>query len=63
MARMTKRHVWVSRFGLLLLGLCLGGPVAWSADPTGDVPWETVYQQTARSFVVVQYHLKKSDRQ
>jgi len=40
----------------------VSGSTARSAEQDKDVPWEKIHQNTARSFVIVNYHLKKSDR-
>jgi len=40
----------------------LSGSTVRSAEQDKDVPWEKIYQNTTHSFVIVSYHLKKSDR-
>jgi len=40
----------------------LSGSTLGAAEPDKDVPWEKIYQNTRHSFVIVSYHLKKSDR-
>ncbi len=40
----------------------LSGSTAWADDPNDEVPWEKIYQNTRHSFVIVSYHLKKSER-
>jgi hypothetical protein len=40
----------------------LGSAPAGSAEKDESEPWEQIRQNTARSFVIVNYHLKKSDR-
>jgi len=46
----------------LVLAAGVAGRALGSAEQDKEVPWEKVYQQTSRSFVIVSYHLKKSDR-
>jgi hypothetical protein len=46
----------------ILSWLALGTAVARSAEPDKDVPWEKIHQNTTHSFVIINYHLKKSDR-
>ena len=46
----------------LVVSFCFNKTVGWSAEPKDDLPLEEIYQHIARSFVIVNYHLKKSDR-
>jgi hypothetical protein len=61
MAHMSKIQVWAWA-AALLLGLSLAGPAVRSAEQETEVPREKVYRHTAHSFVIINYHLKKSDR-
>ena len=62
MVRVRSSQMWMRGFGVLLVTWCLGAAMARAADETSEVPWETIHQNVARGFVVVQYHLQKSDR-
>jgi S1-C subfamily serine protease len=61
---MRVRHVrvWVAAAIAISIGLGLGGPIARAAREEDSGPALKIHQQTARSFVIVSYHLKKSDR-
>lgn len=71
MAHMRKIRVWALA-AVMLLGLSLArapaaeaglaGPAVRSAEQENEVPREKVYRHTAHSFVIINYHLKKSDR-
>jgi len=51
-----------SSCALVVLAILMAlAPVSWSA-PDADEPSQQIYDQTVNSFVVVSYHLKKSDR-
>jgi len=54
----------VPTFVVVATALWLGanGSTLRAAERDKDVPWEKIYQNTTRSFVIVSYHLKKSDR-
>lgn len=62
MMNMKNRRTWVWGFGMLLVLCGLAVSSEQAADDTPDVPWSTIQQEVARSFVVVHFHLKKSDR-
>jgi len=57
--RMPNMCVWAVA-AAMGLGLC--GPTVRAADEDDKGPALKIHQQTARSFVIVSYHLKKSDR-
>ena len=61
MARTARNRFCVYGLGMLL-GLCIGASVGRGADREQAIPYEKVYQNTARSFVIVRYHFKKSER-
>jgi hypothetical protein len=46
----------------MIVGISFNITEGRSNEQKDDVPWDQVYQHTARSFVIVNYHLKKSDR-
>ncbi|MCL5281657.1 MAG: PDZ domain-containing protein [Planctomycetes bacterium] len=60
--RVRNVRVWVGATIALSIGLGLGGQVARAATEEDSGPVLKIQQQTARSFVIVSYHLKKSDR-
>ena len=53
-------RAWIVAMVVMALGLC--GPVVRAATDEDSGPALKIDQQTAHSFVVVSYHLKKSDR-
>ena len=55
-----NRRVWVVVTVIAALGLC--GPVVRAATEDETGPALKIDQQTAHNFVVVSFHLKKSDR-
>jgi len=62
MARVESSRIWMGGLGVLLIVLGLGVSIGLADDEAQEVPWQTIHQDVARSFVVVEYHLKKSDR-
>ncbi|MBN1509782.1 MAG: PDZ domain-containing protein [Sedimentisphaerales bacterium] len=44
------------------LWMNVSGSTLRAAEQNKDVPWEKIYQNTMHSFVIVSYHLKKSNR-
>jgi len=62
MTRTKNGQTWIGGLGVLLVlcGFGIAGEPA--ADEPQDVPWQTIQQEVSRSFVVVHFHLKKSDR-
>jgi len=62
MARKARSRFCACGLGMLLLGLGLGASAGRAADRELEIPREKVFQNTARSFVIVRYHLKKSER-
>jgi S1-C subfamily serine protease len=63
MMQIRSRNAWVSIGAMVVMAAFLAFPpgVA-SAQPDEQEPAQKVYQNTAHSFVIVSYHLKKSDR-
>ena len=59
--RRQNMRAWVVAAVVAALGLGLCGRIVRAADDDNS-PSEKIYQQTAHSFVVVSFHLKKSDR-
>jgi hypothetical protein len=61
---MRTRNVraWAVAMVAMSIGLGLCAPVARAADEEDSGPVLKIDQQTARSFVIVSYYLKKSDR-
>ncbi len=57
-----KHRIPVLAVVAVALWLAFGGSAAWAAEQDKDVPWEKIHQNTTRSFVIISYHLKKSDR-
>jgi hypothetical protein len=57
--RITNMRVWVV---VAAMGPSLCGQVARAAKEEDSGPALKIHQQTAHSFVIVSYHLKKSDR-
>jgi len=55
-------HPLVLAVVAIALWAVLSGSAAWAAEQDKDVPWEKIHQNTTRSFVIISYHLKKSDR-
>jgi hypothetical protein len=55
-------RAWVVAAVVAALGLGLCGRIVRAATDDDNGPSEKIYQQTAHSFVVVSFHLKKSDR-
>lgn len=61
--RKQNRRAWIVAIVVTVIGLGLcGQQVARAAGEDDNSPSEKIYQQTAHSFVVVSFHLKKSDR-
>src|SRR5512147_2981624 len=60
--RVPNARVWVAATIAISMGLGLCGQVARAAKEEDSGPALKIHQQTARSFVIVSYHLKKSDR-
>ncbi len=54
-------RIWIVAAVVAVLGLGLGGRVARAADEDNE-PTQKIYANTTRSFVLVSYYLKKSDR-
>jgi len=54
-------RMWIVMMVAVSMGLGLYGQVARAAEEESG-PARKIHEQTARSFVVVSYHLKKSDR-
>lgn len=46
----------------IALWVGMSGSTLRADEPEKDVPWEKIHQNTAHSFVIVSYHLKKSER-
>jgi len=57
-----KHRIPVLAVVAIALWLAFGGSAARAAEQDKDVPWEKIHQNTTRSFVIISYHLKKSDR-
>jgi S1-C subfamily serine protease len=60
MMRMKNVRVWIVAVVGMTVGLSSSGSVAWAAENDAG-PWQEILRNTARSFVMVNYHLKKSD--
>ena len=61
--RKQNRLTWIVAIVVTVMGLGLcGQQIARAAGEDDNSPSEKIYQQTAHSFVVVSFHLKKSDR-
>jgi len=60
--RTQNVRAWVVAMVAMLMGLGLCGQVVRAATEEDRGPALKIHQQTARSFVIVSYHLKKSDR-
>jgi len=60
--RTQNLRMWIVAAVVATLGLGLRGPMAQAATDDDNGPVLKIQQQTARSFVVVNYHLKKADR-
>jgi hypothetical protein len=63
----TVKQVWRCHaliFVVVAIALWAGmsSPVVRAAEQEKDVPWEKIHQNTTQSFVIISYHLKKSDR-
>jgi len=60
--RTQKTHVWALALAAVVAALNLTPSTVRSAQKDEGEPWQEIHQHTARSFVIVSYHLKKSDR-
>jgi hypothetical protein len=60
--RTQNVRAWVAAIIAMSMGLGLCASVAWAATEEDSGPVLKIDQQTARSFVIVSYYLKKSDR-
>jgi hypothetical protein len=60
--RVWRRHPLVLVATVIVLWAGLSGSALRAAERDKDVPWEKIYQNTRHSFVIVSYHLKKSER-
>lgn len=60
--RMQNVRAWVVAMVGMSMGLGLCGQAVRAATEEDSGPALKIHQQTARSFVIVSYHLKKSDR-
>lgn len=59
--RIQNVRVWMVAAVVAVAGLGLGGRVVRAADEDAE-PTQKIYANTTRSFVLVSYYLKKSDR-
>ena len=59
---MARSRFCACGLSMLLLGFGIVASVGRAADGGREIPYERVYQNTARSFVIVRYHFKKSKR-
>lgn len=59
-----KHGVGVGMVAAIVLWAALSGPLARAQEPDKDkeAAWEKIHQNTTPSFVIIRYHLKKSDR-
>ncbi len=60
--RVWRCHPLILVVATVALWAGLSGSTLRAAEQDKDVPWEKIYQNTRQSFVIVSYHLKKSDR-
>jgi len=60
----SRKETYIGVCGVVVMwaGLSLGAPAVDAGERASGVPLESVYRHIAGSFVIVQYHLKKSER-
>ncbi|UCD49568.1 MAG: hypothetical protein JSW27_18800 [Phycisphaerales bacterium] len=61
MASIERSQAWMCGLGILLILCALGVSGEQAADEAQEVPWQTIQQEVSWSFVVVHFHLKKSE--
>lgn len=62
MRRTANVRVWGLAVMAAMAGLCPCGRTMGAAEQEDAGPWQEIHRNTADSFVLVRYHLKKSDR-